>query len=284
MLDELNRPAPVHLILRVLDDRAAFVERLNVHHHQLHLVAGGELPQLRHLRRVIDPRVQRRVAVERLEMLLRQRNRVQHALANGHARHDDDELLPTVTRVEFKQRPQINVGLARARLHLHGEVQARQFLVRLNFVLRLNPSDVAQNRLVAQRQRIAHAHFREQFAAERVALPLQRRPRERLASKHVHHGADGVQLELLMAVEFDFHGKRDRKKGERDRPGRTSWRRADWSCACDTAPPGDASRSERFSAGRRKLRARRPRSPEGFAFMRCGIQSRAISFPAPCSP
>ena len=32
--------------LIVLNDRAAFVERLNVHHHQLHLVTRGELPQL----------------------------------------------------------------------------------------------------------------------------------------------------------------------------------------------------------------------------------------------
>jgi len=142
VLDELDRAAPVHLVFRVLNDGAAFVEGLNVHHHQLHLVAGGELPQLRHLRRIIDPVVQRRVAVERLEMLLRQLDGVQYTLANRHAGHDDDELLPAIAGVEFKQGPQIDVGLARARLHLHGEVQSLQFFVRLNLVGRLDGADV----------------------------------------------------------------------------------------------------------------------------------------------
>lgn len=123
-----------------------------------------------------------------------------------------------VTRVQFKQRAEIDAGLPRARLHLHREVQALQFRVRLDLVGRLDGADVAQNCLVAQRQRIAHAHFREQFATERVALPLQRRPRERLPGEHVHHRTDRVQLKILMAVEFDFHGRRSKRGVCRENP------------------------------------------------------------------
>ena len=81
VLDELNRPAPVHPIFRVLDDGAAFVERLNVHHHQLHVIASGKLPELRYLRGVVHLIIQWCVAVERLEMFLRQFNRVHHRRA-----------------------------------------------------------------------------------------------------------------------------------------------------------------------------------------------------------
>jgi hypothetical protein len=69
----------------------------------------------------------------------------------------------------------------------------------------LNLLDVFQNHFVAQCQRIAHAHFRQQFTAENIRLPLKRIAGERLTGEHIHDSADCFQLKILIAVEFDFH-------------------------------------------------------------------------------
>ncbi len=47
-----------------------------------------------------------------------------HALADGDARHHDDELAPAVAAVQFVHRLDVGVGLARTRLHLYGQRKA----------------------------------------------------------------------------------------------------------------------------------------------------------------
>ena len=84
-------------------------------------------------------------------------------------------------------------------------MQPLQLSRRLKLIPRLNLADVPQNGLVAQHQRIADAHLRQQLAAEGIALPLQRRPREWLPGKHVHHRPNRVQLEILVAIKLDLH-------------------------------------------------------------------------------
>ena len=59
-------------------------------------VAGGELPQPVDLLRVVDEVLERQVVVERAEVLGGDLDILEHALADGHARHDDDELLEAV--------------------------------------------------------------------------------------------------------------------------------------------------------------------------------------------
>ena len=49
--------------------------------------------------------------------------------ADGHAGHDDDELLEAVALGQLEDGAQVDVGLARAGLHLHGEVGAAAGLV-----------------------------------------------------------------------------------------------------------------------------------------------------------
>src|ERR1035438_3171347 len=43
---------------------------------------------------------------------------LQHAFADGYARHHDDELAKAIPRCQLIDRAQIDVGLARPRLHL----------------------------------------------------------------------------------------------------------------------------------------------------------------------
>lgn len=56
------------------------------------------------------------------EMIFHDLERLIDPFLNGHGRHDDDELCETIAAAEFKDRPQINVGLPRTGLHFHGEV------------------------------------------------------------------------------------------------------------------------------------------------------------------
>lgn len=44
------------------------------------------------------------------------------ALTDGHARHHDDELRPAVEAVQLEHRLRVDLGLARAGLHLHIEL------------------------------------------------------------------------------------------------------------------------------------------------------------------
>ena len=47
---------------------------------------------------------------------------LEDALADGHARHDDDELGDAIAAVQLVDGADVHVGLAGARLHLDGEV------------------------------------------------------------------------------------------------------------------------------------------------------------------
>lgn len=48
--------------------------------------------------------------------------RLDHAFADGHGGHHDDELGEAVFLVQLVDRADVDVGLAGARLHLDGEV------------------------------------------------------------------------------------------------------------------------------------------------------------------
>ena len=55
--------------------------------------------------------------------------RLLHALADGDARHDDDELAPAVALVQLEDRLDVAVGLAGAGLHLDVEIDRGDTLV-----------------------------------------------------------------------------------------------------------------------------------------------------------
>lgn len=63
-------------------------------------------------------------------MLLRHLKGLINALADGDARHDHDELAPTVMLVQLIHRLDVGIGLANARLHFNRQVVATFQLIR----------------------------------------------------------------------------------------------------------------------------------------------------------
>ena len=134
-LHELDGLAAGELVALLVDDVALLLllrageilaEGVDVDDQNLQRVAGGKLAQPVHLLRVIDEMLEWQVVVERPEMLGGDLDVLEHAFADGDARHDDDELLEAVAARQLEDRPQIDVGLARARFHLDREMRARR--------------------------------------------------------------------------------------------------------------------------------------------------------------
>jgi hypothetical protein len=74
------------------------------------------------LGRVVEEVVEGHARVEALEVLLGDLERLVDAFLDGDRRHHDHELGEAEALVQLEDRPQVDVGLARAGLHLHGEV------------------------------------------------------------------------------------------------------------------------------------------------------------------
>ena len=107
----------------------------------------------------------------------------QHTFADRHARHDDDELLETVLARQLEDRPQVNVGLTGARLHLNGEMrtlpgrvggcieefprfQFRRGIVNFDVVAVLDQPGVVLQLVGSQEQIVADAQFGPRLAGE----------------------------------------------------------------------------------------------------------------------
>ena len=132
-LDELDGLPAGELVALLVDDVALLLllgagevlaEGVDVDDQDLQRVADGELPQPVDLLGVVDEVLERQVVVECPEMLGRDLDVLEHALADGHARHHDDELLEAVAPRQLEDRAQVDVGLAGAGLHLDGEMRA----------------------------------------------------------------------------------------------------------------------------------------------------------------
>ena len=100
--------------------------------------------------RVVDEVIERRLVVERLEMLLRHVDALEHAFADGDARHDDDELSEAVGLVQLEDGAEIDVGLAGAGLHLDGKLAALKRRDLLDVVCFLDRMDVLENFVIRQ--------------------------------------------------------------------------------------------------------------------------------------
>ena len=198
-LVELHADAP-----RVL---AARVERLDVDDHHADARHLRERLDLREPPRVVDEELHLPAVLHR-EMLLRLLEGLVDALADGDARHDDDELLPAVVLPELVHRLDIGIRLARARLHLDSELRIRPELVGMRELMRLlhRVQVLAQDGRRERERRIRIADRREQRRLTRpprideiaAALAL------RLTAEHIDDGARRVLLELLM-LELELH-------------------------------------------------------------------------------
>src|SRR6266496_5676752 len=102
-----------------------FVDGSNRDHHNLYVRACGEVPNLAELRGVIREVLEWRVPVKAAEVILGNLEGLIDAFLDGDRGNDDDELRKAVAPVQLEDRAQIDVGFARARLHLYREVAGR---------------------------------------------------------------------------------------------------------------------------------------------------------------
>ena len=142
--------------------------------------------------------------------------RLGHALADGNAGHDDDELAPAVQLVQFEDGLDVAVGLARAGFHLDVEVDRGhlgldQGIREWQILPSLHGVDVAQQSRVRKGEvGIAESRF---LLCRGIRRGFQRqRPlwagRCRLADTGVEEIADAAVLRILPleAVHHRLHG------------------------------------------------------------------------------
>ena len=161
----------------------------------------------------------------------------QHALADSHTGHHDDELLEPVAARQLEDRAQIDVGLTRTGFHLDGKVCATARLVgraieeiprlrghcgvgHVDVVAGLNSAKVLPQLVLGQEQAVSDAHLCTVLPAKQSAhvadidyCILGRA--NRLPVKKVSDSRYGVSLELLVRVKLQLHRSRLRKRTAR---------------------------------------------------------------------
>ena len=124
LFDDVDRTARLKIIQLQIDAPgilAAGIERLHVDDHHVDSGIRRKALQIVKLLRVIDE-VAGLLAVALQKVLRHDLEGLQHAFADGNARHHHDELAPPVVPVQFEHRLDVAVCLACARLHLDIEV------------------------------------------------------------------------------------------------------------------------------------------------------------------
>ena len=194
-LHELDRLAAGELVALLVDDVALLLflgagevlaEGVDVDDQDLQRVAGRELAQPVDLLRVVDEVLEGQVVVERAEVLGGDLDVLEHALADGDARHDDDELLEAVAPRQLEDGAQVDVGLAGAGLHLDREVRAAADWLagaieqvprlqgaagigHLDVVARLDGARVGAQPLLGQQQAVTHPQLGAVLPGEQSA-------------------------------------------------------------------------------------------------------------------
>ena len=82
-----------------------------------------------------------------------------HALADRHARHNDDEFREAVSLVQLEDRFGVDVGLACAGFHLHAETPPLYSGGQGQLVPPLDGVHVADNRRLVNPQSVPHAEL-----------------------------------------------------------------------------------------------------------------------------
>lgn len=105
-----------------VDNVGIFGETVYVDDQNLNRAGTGKVAEGSQILAVIHYKVEGWVAIQALEMLVREAKVGHDALTNGDARHDDDEFFETVDTIQFVHGAEIGVGFARAGLHLDREI------------------------------------------------------------------------------------------------------------------------------------------------------------------
>ena len=193
--------------VRILAPR---IECLRIDDHGIDARIVCEAVKLGKVLRIIDEEAHG-FAVERREMFLRRLERLVDALANGDARHDDDELRPPIRFIELVHGLDICVRLARSGLHLDGQVDTArkvfgvwQALAVLHIPKVLPQNSGREHRIelgVLVAEGIHHGDF---AVIDEAGIDGKAPNLILLAAEHVADGARGGFLERL-AFEFEFH-------------------------------------------------------------------------------
>jgi hypothetical protein len=154
-IDGLLAAGLLAVLVEVVD--VLLVDGAHRHHHHLQMLAGGEVAHLVQLGGVVEEVLEGLAAVERLEVRRHDLQALVDAFLDGHRRHDDHELGEAVTLVQLEHRAQVDVGLARARFHLHREVTRRQAVAGLQAMAQLHLVQVGQQVLAVQLEAVADA-------------------------------------------------------------------------------------------------------------------------------
>jgi hypothetical protein len=142
-------------------------------------------------------------------VLRRHLNGVIDALLDRHRGHHDDELGEAVALVQLEDGAQIDVGLARAGLHLHGEVPGRERGRGGEAVAELNGVQVGQQLIGQQGQPVADAEIVfKQCHLPPGAFPRdgELRPAGLLSVEQSTDCFDGLELVVEVGLEVELHG------------------------------------------------------------------------------
>ena len=146
-------PILFHVLVLVQGRR----KRLSVDDHDVDTRITGEGIQLIQVAAVIDEEA-RLPAVVLHEVVRRDFKGLLHALTDGDARNHNDELAPAIALIQLEQGLDVDVGLARAGLHL--DIQrapshrSDELGGWMNVALVLERLDIAQNLLIRQMERL----------------------------------------------------------------------------------------------------------------------------------
>ena len=214
LAQEVDGTCPAELLVIVtIDEVELLLKSVNDDDHDLNVRIHGEIANLLDMVAVIDKIVVCHIMIKLPKMLLRDVERLLHALLDGVAWHNDNELREPIPLVQLQQRAQIHIGLARARLHLNIEMQLLliQMLRQWQTMPRLNGTYIFEQILIVNMQTISHA-----FLIPVQILPFGKllfqilRDREQcrfchLPLKHVADGGDCLLLIRERGIKLQLH-------------------------------------------------------------------------------
>ena len=141
--------APLNRLLLV--QRGSKRLRVDDHHRETRI--GRECIQLIQIRTVIDEEPGL-LPIVLHEMLRRHLEGLLHALADRNARHHHDELAPAIAAVQLKHRLDIDIRLARPRLHLHIQralaERCRECIRQMEIACALHTANIREHLLLRQ--------------------------------------------------------------------------------------------------------------------------------------
>jgi len=207
------------------------VDRADGHHHDLDLRAGGEVTHLTELGGVIEEIVEGHTGIEPLEVLLGNLQGLVHAFLDRHGGDHNHELRESITLVQLEDRTQVDVSLAGAGLHFHGEVAGGERARWRQAVAELDIVEILEKLVIEQRQPVADAevgfgHAQGQLLRGSTRKQIAGRQRRRgphgnrefraadlLAAEQVADSLDGLKLVIEVGFEMKLHRTRLASKG-----------------------------------------------------------------------